>query len=117
MTVISEAQIQKEELKNPKNNNLDYSISLWIDSYDDIFSDFDPRPFSARNISDDFLYEVKKTSFLSILLLTNIQRLELSSRGICCENDCEKICKKTAVIKILFILGFTNYDLSVSFSI
>jgi hypothetical protein len=62
MTVISEAQIQKEELKNPKNNNLDYSISLWIDSYDDIFSDFDPRPFSARNISDDFLYEVKKVS-------------------------------------------------------
>ena len=59
----------------------------------------------------------KKTSFLSILLLTNIQRLELSSRGIRCENDCEKICKKTAVIKILFILGFTNYDLSESFSI
>lgn len=37
-------------------------ISIWIDDYDDIFSDFDPRPLSDRNISDDFLYEVKKIS-------------------------------------------------------
>jgi len=35
-------------------------ISIWLDSYDDIFSDFDPRAFSERNISDDFLYELKK---------------------------------------------------------
>jgi hypothetical protein len=35
-------------------------ISIWLDNYDDIFSDFDPRPFSERNVSDDFLYELKK---------------------------------------------------------
>lgn len=35
-------------------------ISIWLDSYDDIFSDFDPREYSERNISDDFLYELKK---------------------------------------------------------
>lgn len=37
-------------------------ISLWLDSYDDIFSDFDPRPYSERNISEDFLDEIKKIS-------------------------------------------------------
>jgi hypothetical protein len=35
-------------------------VSLWIDNYDDIFSDFDPRPYSQRALSDDFLYEAKK---------------------------------------------------------
>jgi hypothetical protein len=35
-------------------------LSIWIDAYSDIFSDFDPRPLSERNISDDFLYEVKR---------------------------------------------------------
>lgn len=37
-------------------------ISIWIDNYDDIFSDFDPRPLSERNISDDFLDELQKVS-------------------------------------------------------
>lgn len=35
-------------------------VSLWLDSYDDIFSDFDPRPYSQRALSDDFLEEAKK---------------------------------------------------------
>ena len=35
-------------------------ISLWIDEYDDIFSDFDPRSYAERNISDDFIYELKR---------------------------------------------------------
>ena len=30
-------------------------VSIWIDSYDDVFSDFDPRSYDERNISDDFL--------------------------------------------------------------
>ncbi|PIU76093.1 hypothetical protein COS75_00785, partial [Candidatus Pacearchaeota archaeon CG06_land_8_20_14_3_00_35_12] len=37
-------------------------ISLWLDHYDDIFSDFDPRPFSQRALSDDFLLEAKRAS-------------------------------------------------------
>lgn len=37
-------------------------ISLWLDSYDDIFSDFDPRPYAERALSDDFLAEAKKAS-------------------------------------------------------
>src|SRR3989344_7271696 len=37
-------------------------ISLIIDNYDDIFSDFDSRPYSHRNLSDDFMYEAKRVS-------------------------------------------------------
>jgi Fe2+ transport system protein B len=37
-------------------------ISIWLDTYDDIFSDFDPRPYSQRALSDDFLNETKKAS-------------------------------------------------------
>ncbi len=38
------------------------SISLVIDTYDDIFSDFDPRPFNERALSDDFLLECKRAA-------------------------------------------------------
>ena len=38
------------------------NISLWLDSYGDIFSDFDPRPYSQRTLSDDFLHEAIKVS-------------------------------------------------------
>ena len=37
-------------------------ISLWLDDYENFFSDFDPRPFSQRAFSDDFLYEAKKVT-------------------------------------------------------
>jgi len=35
-------------------------ISLLLDSYDALFSDFDPRPYAERAISDDFLLEIKR---------------------------------------------------------
>jgi hypothetical protein len=37
-------------------------IKLMLDTYDDIFSDFDPRPFSQRTLSEDFLEEARKAS-------------------------------------------------------
>lgn len=37
-------------------------ISLQLDTYDDVFSDFDPRPFSQRALSVDFLDEAKRAS-------------------------------------------------------
>ncbi len=37
-------------------------IPLVLDSYDDIFSDFDPRPYSHKALSGDFLLECKKAS-------------------------------------------------------
>lgn len=37
-------------------------IPLILDSYNDLFSDFDPRSFSQRALSGDFLLECKKAS-------------------------------------------------------
>lgn len=37
-------------------------ISLWLDDYNDIFSDFDSRPYEQRALSDDFILEAKKAS-------------------------------------------------------
>ncbi|MFN3527696.1 MAG: hypothetical protein ACK4YO_01165 [Candidatus Altarchaeaceae archaeon] len=50
-----------KDYENEKKNlhNL-VKVGLWIDSYDDIFSDFDPRPYTERRLSDDFLYELRK---------------------------------------------------------
>lgn len=36
------------------------NISLILDNYEDIFSDFDPRPYTERAMSDDFLAECKR---------------------------------------------------------
>ena len=35
-------------------------LSIWLDDYDDVFSDFDSRPLAERSLSDDFLVEVRK---------------------------------------------------------
>ena len=48
---------KKEEVGLKEGN-----ISLILDSYDDIFSDFDPRPYTQKALSDDFLSECKKAS-------------------------------------------------------
>ncbi len=37
-------------------------ISILLDSYDDIFSDFDPNHYSERTLSDDFIVQSKKIS-------------------------------------------------------
>jgi hypothetical protein len=36
------------------------SIQIALDGYDDIFSDFDPSPYSQRILSDDFIKEIQK---------------------------------------------------------
>jgi hypothetical protein len=38
------------------------NISLILDSYNDIFSDFDPRSYSERALSDDFLVECRRAA-------------------------------------------------------
>lgn len=37
-------------------------VSLILDTYDDIFSDFDPRPYDERALSEDFLSAAKRAS-------------------------------------------------------
>ena len=35
-------------------------LAIAIDSYEDLFSDFDPRKYENRELSEDFLYEIKR---------------------------------------------------------
>lgn len=60
------------------------NISLVLDSYNDIFSDFDPRGYSERALSDDFLLECKRAAHdkgdrgieLRFLIPKNVRRLK-----------------------------------------
>jgi len=63
------------------------NISLVLDSYDDLFSDFDPRPYSEKALSDDFLIECKraareKEKYLELRLLVPIQKRKLHEEAI-----------------------------------
>jgi len=49
--------VAAEEMKPATLINL---VHIALDDYDDIFSDFDPSPYSSRLLSDDFLKEVQK---------------------------------------------------------
>lgn len=35
-------------------------LHLWLDHYDDLYSDFDPRHYAKRRISEDFLHELRE---------------------------------------------------------
>ncbi len=53
--------ITPEFIEQHKRITSDHAVlSIWLDSYNDIFSDFDSRPFSGRALSDDFINEAKK---------------------------------------------------------
>jgi hypothetical protein len=66
---MAEDPIKAEEKKEEKQSSeqkqailapIMKSIQIALDSYDDIFSDFDESPYSSRVLSDDFLKEIKK---------------------------------------------------------
>jgi len=46
----------KEEIKESE-------VNLWLEGYNDLFSDFDHKHYSVRALSDDFLLETRKASF------------------------------------------------------
>ncbi len=48
-----------DNLKNILNES---EVSLIIDTYDDIFSDFDPRPYDVRALSEDFITAAKRAT-------------------------------------------------------
>jgi hypothetical protein len=57
------AENTETEIQIPKDFSPQFregNIALVLDSYDDLFSDFDPRPFSERTLSDDFLLEFRR---------------------------------------------------------
>jgi hypothetical protein len=64
-------------------------LSLWLDYYDDIYSDFDSRHYLKRRVSEDFLHELrmaKKTKKEKVtdifLLLPQDKRAEEAERVI-----------------------------------
>ncbi|HBU06726.1 MAG TPA: hypothetical protein DEB09_01455 [Candidatus Magasanikbacteria bacterium] len=59
---IIEAQPNLYSAKEIKKVLQTSEIALWLEGYDDIFSDFDPSPYSQRALSDDFLLEAMKAS-------------------------------------------------------
>ena len=58
--IVEEILTEKEEsFLGPGKSS---AISLGLDDYDDIFSDFDSSPYSERMFSEDFLFELKRES-------------------------------------------------------
>lgn len=64
-------------------------LNLWLDSYDDIYSDFDSRNYLKRRISEDFLHELrtemkykKNHAGEMVLLLPQERRDETSEKII-----------------------------------
>jgi len=60
-----QSQPKSDKNEDPQNQSIPFregNIALILDSYEDIFSDFDPRPFSQKALSDDFLSECRRAS-------------------------------------------------------
>jgi hypothetical protein len=51
-----------ENAKAGQQENPNHGIMIWLDTYDDIFSDFDSRSYDHRALSDDFISEIRKIS-------------------------------------------------------
>ncbi len=54
--IIKQIGVREDDAVHLREGN----VSLILDRYDDIFSDFDPRAYSERAVSDDFLVECKR---------------------------------------------------------
>lgn len=69
-------------------------LKLWLDSYNDIYSDFDSRHFLKRRISEDFLQELRLALKSHKLPMQNmILYLPLAERKVSLESDIEKSMK------------------------
>ncbi len=78
----------KENIQGKIEKTLDISeIGLVINSYNDIFSVFDPRPYSQRSLSVDFLDEAERASKdkpledLSLNFLIRAHQRDLKKEG------------------------------------
>jgi len=65
MEEVNESGLEKlplDEAVEKETHLREGNISLILEGYDDIFSDFDPRSYSERALSDDFLSECRKAA-------------------------------------------------------
>lgn len=51
---------EKKQENQPAVQTDMFKVSLILDNYNDIFSDFDPRPYNEKALSEDFLSEVRR---------------------------------------------------------
>ena len=78
---------EQEEMREAGQLLAKSEVSLVLNKYDDIFSSFDPRPYSERSLSVDFLAEAKRATRetdtgeleLRILLPKSERRVEKES--------------------------------------
>jgi len=81
-----EPNSRKEDIKK---RMLELSeIGLYIDNYDFIFSDFDPRPFKERDVSEDFmeaaarLFRKNKTRKVDLSLLISSDKRKADDEAV-----------------------------------
>lgn len=79
---MTKKTVSAEPLKKSK-------VGIWLDSYNNFFSDFDPRIYSERDLSEDFLSQakritgdLKKDSFEVTFLIPKKERNETTERII-----------------------------------
>ena len=60
MAEIKESSIYKTMIKTQQRFRDIKQVDIAIDTWDDVFSDFDPRPLNERILSEDFIAELKK---------------------------------------------------------
>lgn len=66
----------------------EYQISLQIEDYNYIFSDFDPRSYNQKALSDDFLSEIKRASVdkdrngIELKFLVNKKNRDINTENI-----------------------------------
>jgi len=142
MNYLEEENVENSELaeeENLKQHLLEKAeISLLLDRYEDIFSDFDPRPFINRALSDDFLIEAKKAArdkeetldlsfmipkhkrnFEHEVLIKRRLRDHFKKHALLIEDEIGKI-KKTGLLMIssgiffIFLGAYTNFYLNKS---
>ena len=57
MEAMNKQRKENSEAKHPLHGPA--AVSILLDSYDDLFSDFDPSVYSERILSDDFIIQAK----------------------------------------------------------
>lgn len=77
---------KKEVIRKVERHLREGNVSLILDSYNDIFSDFDPRDYSERSVSDDFIVECQravreKDKEIELRLMIPADKRNLESEG------------------------------------
>ena len=84
-------------------------IRIQINSYDDIFSDFDPNVYAERTLSDDFLLHAKKIS-------KNIRGKKMSLRFLLPENKRNQEEEKAIIKRLQFYFKSVHQQLKAAIS-